>query len=179
VMQVDWDSPFWRRVHPEALSGCWLWHGATNPKGYGSAWVDKKSMLAHRRAYELAIGQVPSGMHVLHRCDVPACVNPEHLFLGTHADNMADMHRKMRWRPAHNPGPKHPLRGERWHEKYANRRTAQGSRSPNTSLTEQDVAVIRTELASGVSQSELARRTGISRTVINSISTRRSWRHVP
>lgn len=85
---------FWSKV--DTTGECWLWLAARIPPyGYGNfggtqdgvRWVK----LAHRHAYELAHGPIPEGMWVLHRCDNPPCVRPDHLFLGTHADNMRDM----------------------------------------------------------------------------------------
>lgn len=82
-------------------SGCWIWTGGTrsNSKGvlYPRHWTDdKKSTGAHRFSYELTHGQIPNGMYVCHRCDTPLCVNPDHLFIGTHKDNMKDMVNKKR-----------------------------------------------------------------------------------
>ena len=78
---------------PDLNGGCLLWTGAIANR-YGTLKVDGKRLGAHRLAWEAANGPVPSGLHVLHRCDVPACINANHLFLGTHADNMADRARK-------------------------------------------------------------------------------------
>ena len=91
---------FWKRVHK--LSGkdaCWLWTGSKNPDGYGHINIgDHKSDRAHRVAWEVQVGPIPKGKSVLHRCDTPACCRGSHLFLGTHADNMADMCAKGRQR---------------------------------------------------------------------------------
>jgi hypothetical protein len=73
---------------------CWLWHGRSGPGGYG--WL--RSLRAHRVSWELFLGPIPFGQHVLHRCDSPPCVNPGHLFLGTHEENMADKIAKGRHR---------------------------------------------------------------------------------
>lgn len=82
-------------------NGCWLWTGGTRLNGKGVAyprhWTDDfKSMGAHRFAYELAHGEIPKAMYVCHKCDTPLCVNPDHLFVGTHHDNMRDMVQKKR-----------------------------------------------------------------------------------
>lgn len=81
-------------------TGCHVWNGFVCPQGYARTWYNGKGgILVHRIAYELAYGPVPEGMSVCHRCDVPSCCNPDHLFLGTHADNMRDMFKKRRARP--------------------------------------------------------------------------------
>jgi predicted XRE-type DNA-binding protein len=77
-------------------SGCWLWTGGTRPnsKGvlYPRHWTNEsKSIGAHRFSFELVHGAIPQGMYVCHKCDTPLCVNPDHLFLGSHQDNMRDM----------------------------------------------------------------------------------------
>lgn len=80
--------------------GCWIWTGSTRPNGKGVLYprhsVGDKSVGAHRFSYELANGKIPDGMYVCHKCDTPLCVNPDHLFIGTHHDNMKDMVDKRR-----------------------------------------------------------------------------------
>ncbi len=77
-------------------SGCWIWMRSTIEKGYGRISVKQKSNLAHRASYREFVGEIPDGMCVLHRCDNPPCINPDHLFLGTHMDNTKDKIKKGR-----------------------------------------------------------------------------------
>lgn len=84
---------FWRRVHK--TDKCWLWQGPLNRKGYGEAFYQGSNRLAHRVAWALTHGDMPT-LCVLHKCDNPICVRPDHLFLGTRADNNRDMATKNR-----------------------------------------------------------------------------------
>jgi hypothetical protein len=87
-------------------SGCIEWTRAKNNMGYGMLRIHNKGKLAHRISYERSVGPIPEGMNVLHSCDNPACLNPDHLFLGTQRDNIQDCVRKGRWRGGA-PGEKH------------------------------------------------------------------------
>lgn len=75
---------------PEPMSGCYIWTAAIDKNGYGRVFVDGQNRRAHTVIYELSFGPVPHGHCVCHHCDTPSCVNPEHLFIGTHKDNMND-----------------------------------------------------------------------------------------
>jgi hypothetical protein len=92
--------PWQEKLLPEPNSGCWLYDG-TWANGYGAIRdKDRKTVRVHRLAWEQANGPIPEGLSVLHRCDVPACCNPEHLFLGTQAANNLDMKLKGRLKGA-------------------------------------------------------------------------------
>lgn len=89
-------------------AGCWLWASGKDSSGYGMFWYSGRSQRAHRASWLIFKGPIPAGKKVLHKCDVPGCVNPEHLFIGTEQDNTDDMRRKGRDRYDANPP-----RGER------------------------------------------------------------------
>ena len=92
---LDW---YTEKVYPVPESGCWLWMGRLNKAGYGTCNDgDGKASSAHRWSWWLSFGRIRNGLFVLHRCDIRCCVNPAHLFLGTHEDNMRDMVQKGRW----------------------------------------------------------------------------------
>ena len=95
-----------------APGGCWLWTGSRNRDGYGTTGLGSRSELVHRMVYRLCVAPITDGFEVCHNCpggDKPACCNPEHLFLGTHTDNMRDASRKGRLRPRDSRGVKNPF----------------------------------------------------------------------
>ena len=129
------------------LGPCVEWEGA-KCRGYGRV---GKSQYAHRAAWERANGNIPKGICVLHKCDNPACVNVDHLFLGTHADNMADMVKKGR-------SPR-----------------SNGEKDGNSKLTEDQVRAIRTD---NRLHRKIAAEYGVTRANISYIKRRNTWRHL-
>lgn len=144
---------FWMRVSKGEPEACWNWIGCLNSRGYGQ-FVPKKGppVSAHRYSFILEHG--PVGMfHVLHKCDNRACVNPRHLFLGTHQDNMTDMMKKWRY--------------------------SKGVNRPKAKLTDEKVIEIRARYSEGgISQNKLGEIYGVCDSVICQIVNRKRWRHV-
>lgn len=146
---------FWPKV--EKTNGCWHWIGAKNKDGYGQFYVSQQYQEgAHRFMYEKSFGSIPKGMCVLHRCDNPACVNPDHLFLGTHRDNTQDMINKGRKQT-------NPPRGSKHH---------------NSILTEDDVINIRSLKILGYTCKELSRKLGLKQRTIRAVVNRENWKHI-
>lgn len=85
---------FWSLV--KKTDGCWIWTGGLDGHGYGRVWREGRRQGSHRVSFQLTNGRIPDGMYVCHHCDNPICVNPGHLFLGTHSDNMRDCTNKGR-----------------------------------------------------------------------------------
>lgn len=104
---------FEAKVEYEAMTGCWLWAGTRSPSGYGRVMHKGKNSAAHRVSYLLHHGPIPEGLFICHRCDTPACVNPDHLFAGTHMQNMEDAIRKGRLKSYFKPGFDDYPRGEK------------------------------------------------------------------
>ena len=150
--------------HVQLTTGCWLWTAAMNEKGYGVFGRGKRTYKAHRVSYEYAHGTIPDGLCVLHRCDTPACVNPAHMFLGTRADNNADMKAKGRQKTGSSRRVTFYKRGSCHHEAV---------------MCEALVSHLRHLRHTGYSYSQLAREFGIGLTTAYKIATRKTWTHVP
>lgn len=135
-------------------AGCWLWKEYCDKDGYGRVRVGGRKLPAHRVSYELHVGPITDGLWVLHRCDRPTCVNPDHLFLGTPADNVRDMIQKGR----------KPL--------------IVGERAGAAKLTAQQVTNIRQRYAAGEMGYKLAIEFGVSKSLVSLVVRGDRWKHV-
>lgn len=159
---------FWTKVVKG--EGCWLWIGAKNKLGYGvfanGSRGASKQILAHRFSYELTFGSIPDNLYVCHSCDVPACVNPKHLFAGTAKDNAMDMVSKGRSLS----GDKNPSRA-----KPENLR--RGNQHPNAKLDYNQAQLIRENYETrGISKYRLALLFNVSKATINNIVAGKTWK---
>lgn len=146
------EARLWERI--QITPGCWNWTGP-NDRGYGYLRRGNKHqprISAHRLSWELNVGPIPDGLFVCHHCDNPSCIRPDHLFLGTSADNSSDAVRKGR-RPT----------GEQHH---------------NARLTAEQVREIRRRFNDGATTAQLGRAFGVTRQNIRFIVTGKSWRTV-
>jgi DNA-binding CsgD family transcriptional regulator len=163
------EDRFWDKVR--IGDGCWEWAGARGRYGHGVLMVgskregDKRMEGAHRIAWEIANGEIPMGLHVCHHCDNPPCVRYDHLFIGTPADNLADMRAKGRQAR----GATHGLR---LHPEAS----AKGSANGMAKLSWDSVREIRLLAKSGASSKEIAKRFGVWRETINAIRRGALWK---
>lgn len=141
---------FWLRVTKG--EGCWEWNGPRDQDGYGKFTVSGRPTSTHRYSWELHFGPIPEGQKVCHHCDNPPCSRPDHLFLGTHADNHAD--------------------------RNAKGRQARGETAGNAKLTTADIATIRQMRAGGMLHREIAAHFPVTRGMVSHILRREAWAHV-
>lgn len=145
---------FWGKVD---MSGeCWLWTASRLPEGYGQFTFHRRTFRAHRFSYELHFGPIPEDMLICHHCDNPPCVNPDHLFLGTDADNAAD--RKKKNRAA----------------------SIKGVKNGRAKLTESQVLEIRRLYIPGkITQRQIGNMFGIHNSIVSDIVRGEYWKHLP
>lgn len=142
---------FYERIDQKGTDECWNWKGPVWPHGYGRLSQVRKNGYSHRHAWELHFGKIPDGMCVCHKCDNKLCCNPNHLFLGTIADNMADMVQKNRQR--------------------------KGERIPSSKLTAEKVSRIK-NLIGKFPVRKLGEMFGVSYQSIQFIKDGITWKHV-
>jgi hypothetical protein len=148
-----------RQKYSAIDNGCWRWNGALDKDGYGDFWYIigkdiRRNFAAHRASWELFKYEIPEGLSVLHKCDNPWCVNPEHLFLGTQLDNIRDRDSKNRWTPRY------------------------GEINPMSKLKSFQVSEIKRLLSIGKRNLDVARKFNISPQTVCGIKKNRSWRQV-
>lgn len=202
------EERFWSKVdirgpipeHVPHLGRCWIWTAGRYSKGYGMFWVDTTMRAAHRVAWVLTRGQIPADKpHVLHHCDNPPCVRPEHLWVGTNDDNVQDKISKGRSNPVtgerhgSHTRPDRVARGERHGSRTKPWRVPRGNRTGShlhpesrprgegnkaAKLTEGQVREIRNRKASGEKMKTICRDFGIHRTTVTRIWRNLTWTHV-
>lgn len=145
---------FWSHVAVSDDDACWLWRRTTDTSGYGSVHFEGRMQSAHRIAYRLCVGNIPQGLCVLHTCDVRRCCNPRHLWLGTRADNNADMLAKGRARYVNAP---------------------YGERVGGAKLTAASALAIRVRASEGEGGAALAREFAVSPATVCEIAKGRKW----
>lgn len=162
-----------------SAGGCVESRWPRDADGYGRRKLGGKWVKASRYAWTVACGPIPDGLLVLHTCDNPACINLDHLFLGTNADNVADRHRKGRDARGDRSGRR--LHPEAFQNVGAKRKPAsylRGSRMAGAKLDEDKVRDIRARSANGETRTAMGREYGVSAAVISAVVLRKSWRHV-
>lgn len=191
---------FWAKTRRDDVTGCLRWTAGCCSDGYGTFRLHGRVVGAHRVAWMIAHGSIPTGRCVLHSCDTPPCVESAHLFLGTQVENIADMDKKGRRGTAcgDKSGPRlhpdrlargdrsgarlHPermARGDRNGSRLHPERLERGEENHNAKLTEDDVRAIRGLVGKGLSQGEIGQLFGVNQQSVSNIIRRVTWRHVP
>lgn len=152
IIVNDDQKRFWSKV--EKTDGCWFWRGTVLTNGYGQFSTKARRWSAHRYSYRLDKSEIPRGLLVCHSCDIPTCVNPEHLWLGTTRDNAQDMVGKGRDKP-----PK-------------------GEKQGSSKFTASQVLEIREKHSNGFTPTQLAKLYGTTPGYVNSLVRRITWRHI-
>lgn len=160
LLEVPVEIRFFEKVRKTET--CWEWIGSKTTNGYGFFWKDGKRAWAHRASWEIFHKKtIPEGMEGCHKCDNRWCVNPEHIFIGTHKDNMQDCARKGRfWAQTHGA-------------------PAKGEKHGSSKLREKDIIDIRLSYNNGEHQSSIAERYGMHKKHIGPICRGKRWKHVP
>lgn len=157
---------------------CRTWTAAVNHGGYGKASRGDRDILAHRLSYLLHVGEIPEGLFVLHHCDVAACCEPSHLYVGTAADNARDAVVRGRLPPPWNklpPGVPRKPRGPHKPDPNAPGRPPRGTEHYRAKLTEDAVRAIR---ADGRKYAHIAADHGVSQSTVGEVKRREKWSHV-
>jgi endogenous inhibitor of DNA gyrase (YacG/DUF329 family) len=158
---------FWEKVDKSGPNGCWLWVSYRTRQGYGQLLHAGVKHPAHRVAWILTCGEIPNDLLVCHHCDNPPCVNPAHLFLGTPAENSADMAEKGR-----------AAAGERHCSRLHPEKVPRGSKAGSSRLVEDQVLDIRRRHTAGETITALAAEFGVARTTVGWIVNGKTWRHL-
>ncbi|MEK6878053.1 MAG: HNH endonuclease signature motif containing protein [Nanoarchaeota archaeon] len=149
------EERFWKKVNKNSKNGCWEWFGCVNKKGYGGFYINGNTCRVHRFSYELKYGKIPNNLHVLHHCDNPPCVNPNHLFLGTPQDNVMDRCLK---------GRSNASRGEKQHSSKL--------------ISEQVIEIRKLYKDKICTRIQLVKKFNVSYSTICQIIDRRIWNHI-
>ena len=159
------EDRFWAKV--QKSDECWIWTANRNRRGYGKFCLNKRQEPAHRVVYMLTYGDIPPGAWVLHHCDNPSCVRPDHLYLGTHQDNMRDRQERNR-----------VARGDSNGSRTRPDRILHGEQCSWAKLTIEQIVAIRQEYTTTrITLHQLAAKYGVSKSEIHNVVKRKVWNY--